>query len=367
MRALLSGACVLVVTLAAACGPGRPEVIEQGNGAPSHVDASLCRAGAQAVPMPAVTCSTGSLSPALALGICKNLQADNTLSVQSNGKSALLAVNGSTTTASPLDVQGSFVSFHDIDARNTQNISGNVSTAGNWTVSSPVRSRGDAFVGGMVDARNSVTIDGTLHVNAPAAAEGVTAGGVSVGPVSVEAPLDCARAARATSVDAALRPDAARLFFGHEGYSRVTAPTELDLGCGQYLLAALEVNNTLTLHVTGSVLLVIDGDLRVASPMVIELDRDAQLSLVVRGNLNIDNTLTIAAGREPSQTWVAVGGNVRVASPFALNGTLVMPDGDLAGDNTFDLRGQALVGGLRVAAPMVVRMDTASPTLACAP
>lgn len=42
-----------------------------------------------------------------------------------------------------------------------------------------------------------------------------------------------------------------------------------------------------------------------------------------------------------------------------------MPDSELAGDNTFELRGQALVGSIRVGAPMNIQLDEENDALDC--
>lgn len=333
-----------------------------------RADVSFCDGTDRAIGRPARTCSTAGAPSTLALGVCGDLRADNTLTLRSPTQDAMLAVNGRSVTSAPLTVEGCFISHGSIDARNTQIIDGHLATAGDWTVSSPVTARRDAFVGGAIDARNAVTVEGTLHVGDMGGAGNVSAGAVELGPVSVTRPLACERAPRAGALADALLADRdawATVHFGPDPSSRISEPTEVDLGCGRYLFDALEVNNTLTLRVRGDVVLVIDGRLRVAAPMNVDLDPDATLSVVIRDSLEIDNTLTIAAGRDPERTWMAVGGTVRVAAPFRLNGALVMPDSELQGDNTFDLRGQALVGSLRVAAPMNVELDAPDPALTC--
>ena len=362
-RSLFALGCVFAV------GCNQPEP-RYGVDNQARIDANHCGPGVGSVAFPSYACSTAGAPDTLALGVCGNLQADNTLTVDSAHGGSLLAVNGSTTIASPMNVQGSMVSYGTIDARNTLHVSSNVSTAGDWLVSSPAQTNGDAFIGGMVDARNTVKVDGTLHVNVSAAAEGVTAGAVSVEPVAVAKPLDCSRAPRARDLVDSLTRDRtgwSEVFFGRESASKVTVPSEITLGCGRYYFAPLEVDNTLAIHVVGDVVMVVDGDLRIASPTVIDLAAGARLTLVVRDSLQVDNTLSIADGTDPAATWVAVGGTLRVASPLRMNGALVMPDGDLAGDNTFDLEGSALVGSLRVAAPMVVHSDAPRGELACVP
>lgn len=267
-------------------------------------DASWCEdEGDLDLPAPSPTCSTAGATSWLALGVCGELRADNTLTVRSTNNNALVAANGYTTTSSPLNIEGSLISFGSIDARNTQNIEGDLSTAGDWTISSPVNARSDAYVAGRIDARNTLNIEGTLHVNDPSDAGNANAALMSVGPVEVARPLDCSRVPRARVLADALLDDGERwaaVHFGRERNSRVTEPTELTLGCGRYAFDSLEVNNTLRIRITGDVVIVIDGRLRIASPTVFELDPDATLMMVIRDSLEIDNNFRSPTAATPT-------------------------------------------------------------------
>lgn len=333
-----------------------------------YTDASWCDGGALDVPPPSRACSTAGASSALALGVCGDLRADNTLTVRSPGQYALVAAGGDTTTSAPLRIEGSLISHGTIDARNTQHVDRHLSTAGSWIVSAPVSAGQDVFVSRVIDARNTVTVGGTVHVIDPNAARGVVAGAMRVGPTHVAPPLDCGRAPHPAELARALLEDGggwSRVELGRDGTQSVREPTELVLGCGRYVLPTTTIEDTLDLRIRGDVVLVIDGSLRVAAPMVVHLDPDAKLALIIRDGLEIDNALTIAPGREPGRTWLAVGGDVRVSAPLRLSGALVMPDGELLGDNTIEIHGQALVGSLRIAAPMEVVLDQPDDALMC--
>ena len=104
----------------------------------------------------------------------------------------------------------------------------------------------------------------------------------------------------------------------------------------------------------GPTVLVVEGDVKVASPVRILVEHDATLDMAIGGSLQIDNTLDVGDPTRPEATWLAVAGEVRVASPFEIDGWLLAPRGALRGDNTVDVHGAAYVGPLRVASPMVV-------------
>ncbi len=347
--ALVSG-CLLV-----ACGSSRTSggVDYSGGGT---FEASVC--GASRPSLAALRCVGDANAPSVALGVCGDLVANNTLTLETRvqpATGAALAVTGTTTTTAPLHVAGSFVSYGSIEARNTQDVTGDVETAGDWNTSSPVTVGGDAFVAGVLSARNSMSIAGTLHVATGSDVTGVQAGNVAFGGVQITDPLDCAHAPDVAALvaqagttpdslaDAALPPDA---------LEDVRNPTVITLGCGTYVLTSMGVNNTLSLHIAGATVLVVQGDVHIAAPTAIDFSPGATLDLAIGGALRVDNTLTIGSASQTSAAWVGVGGAISIASPTVITGWLVAPRSDVAVNNTLDVSGSALLGALTVASPV---------------
>lgn len=286
---------------------------------------------------------------AVALGLCGDLVADNTLTIEERDAAATeLAVDGAVRIASPLHVAGDLWAIGDIDSPNTLDVQ-TLATAGTWRVASPAHVRGDAHVAESVVATNSVTIDGTLFVGASDALANVTAGAVVDGAVRVPSALACAEA---VSIDA-LVTSAGPGVVPSDLLSPVDAPSELTLGCGTYVLDAMDVNAPLDIHVVGPTVLVIRGDVRIASPTSIDVAPGATLDVVVGGAVAVDNTLDVSAASDDA-VWIGVGDGLRVASPMHLTGVLAMPDADIAGDNTLEVWGAVMARDLRVASPMVV-------------
>lgn len=210
----------------------------------------------------------------------------------------------------------------DLVGDNTVTVDGTLAVSGDWTVRSPARVRDDVYLGGVLDATNTVDVGATRREPMLACAEAV----------------DVAALAARTDEAASTNLEA------------VTSPTSVQLGCGTYRFSRIGVDNTLTLRVEGRVVMVVEGDVRIAAPMRVELATDAELDLVVGGRLAADNTLTVEGG----SAWVAVAGEVRVASPVSIQGWLVAPRGSVAGDNTLTIDGAAFTGAMRVASPLVV-------------
>lgn len=321
------------------------------------LDANAC--GAVADEPEPIRCVGAAAAPRVALGLCGDLAADNTLTIEARTErptDLLLGVDGGARVASPLLVEGGFTALGGLAATNTTDVSSDLRVGGPWTVSSPAHVGGDAFSGAHIEASNTVTIDGTLHTPFAEDVEKVTAGGSLVGEVDVRSALECDEA-----VDIAALIQSVRNEPGTAGTDRldgdtldhIDEPSSVDLGCGNYIVSSIGADNTLDVKIVGGTVLVVEGDLRIAAPMTIEVAAGASLDLAIGGSLLIDNTLTIHAA-DPASVWVGVVGDVRVAAPLVMDGALVLPDGDIEANNTIDLTGSILARELHVAAPVVV-------------
>ncbi len=114
----------------------------------------------------------------------------------------------------------------------------------------------------------------------------------------------------------------------------IEQPTDLQFGCARYVVAGLEVNNTLTVHIMGPTIWVIRGDMNIDAPMTIDITDGASPELIVDGALNVDNTLTIGDAAHP--TLVSVERDVRISSPTHNFGALLAPTSAISVENTLD-------------------------------
>lgn len=239
----------------------------------------------------------------------------------------------------------------DLAGDNTIDVDGNVATTGGFTVSSPATFGRDAWIGGRLDVRNALTVRGTLYTDAPRGRP-PTAGAVVAATAT---PLSCERSPDPTAI--ARKVKEAGVIDQGSALEHVGEPAELWLGCGRYRFTSIGADNTLTIHVEGRTVIVVDGDVRAGSPLRIELEPTARLDLVIAGSLAGDDTVTITGG----STWLAVAGRVRAGSPMKLDGWLVAPRSDVAADNTLDVRGAIFARSLRAGSPVHV---TKGPLLA---
>ncbi len=306
----------------------------------------------------------------MALGVCGDLVANNILTLDARGQPATgsaLAVAGSTTNSAPLHVAGALSSYGSIEARNTEDVSGDLRTGSAWDTSAPVHVNGDAFVASSLTAGNTMVIAGTLHVPSGTNVGDVQAGAVVFGSVQVAQPLDCADAPDVAALVAhawAVQDGATDAALPRDSLENVSIPTDITLGCGTYALTSIGVKSTLSLHVTAAAVLVVRGNVHVASPVVIDLAPGATLDLAIGGDLQVDNTLTIG-GSQPTETWVGVAGAITIASPTVIHGWLVAPRSPVAANNTLDISGSAIFGGLEVASPVGVHDGSALSASGC--
>jgi hypothetical protein len=322
------------------------------------LDASACTATAD-VPEP-IRCAGEPTGPRVAVGVCGELDANNTLDVAPRTEregDTHLAVDGATTIAAPLHVGGRWVALGVVTANNTTDVAGTFEVAQAWNVSSPAHVGGDAFVAAEIETSNAITIDGTIHTPFPENVALVTATSSDVGEVSVTSAIACDEAVDVAALVASLLAEpgtAASDRLPSDLLANIDEPSTLELGCASYVISSIGADNTFDLEVTGNAVVAIAGDLRIAAPMTIRVAPDATLDLAIGGNLHVDNTLTIEAQGDPTSVWIGVAGEVRVAAPLVMDGVLVAPRSDLSANNTVTVDGALLVGNLRIAAPVKV-------------
>lgn len=278
---------------------------------------SVCDADVS--PAPPLRCVAGEGERDTVLAVCGDLTAHNTLTVE-GGQSADTGVwvQGTTHNSAPLSIEGNLWTEGN-DPTNTQNISGAIQSG--QTLGCSAAPRVATFLDGVHARPTSEVVPGERN------------------PLDDDDDLD-------EDHDEGVDHD--------DGSVRITVPTELTLEPCQYTHSALEVDNTLDVHVTGHVTWVITGNVRIAAPLEITLDEGASLDMIIGGSLAADNTFSVGDGARPEATWLAVGGSIRIAAPTKVHGSLYAPDSQVAADNTLAVDGAAYVGSTRVAAPMVV-------------
>lgn len=283
-------------------GDGNPEDVCAGTVAVRTFRRALCTCEGYATSTPLVTDSfdgrTGPYVPgaggtAGGVGIAGMLSA-----------SAKLSIGG------PLAVSGLGGASFQVDS----SVARDLDVGGPLGTGSAVTCGGDADVAGDITT-SSLTVTGTLTVPSTATLGGtITAGATVRAPVTVPPPCACG---------ASDLVDIAGFVAGHVrdntndaiGLSPAwltdyTGDVTVDLPCGIYYVGPVRGMGALHLRITGRVVLLVDGDLALTSPLDIELATgDAELDLMIAGLISSNARITAGDPDHPSRTRIYAGGS----------------------------------------------------------
>jgi len=302
----------------------------------------------------------GDAAPGLIAAVCGDFATQDRVTV--NGS---LAVGGQSRIASPLRVSSCFTGFGGIRAESTEEVAGDLATAFDWVVDSAARVGANVLVGGKLHARNAVAVGGVLH----AAAVDMTkvSASVVVDAMAPKNPLHCELASQPSAIISGL--ESATFVDLRDALAAHSEAARVQLGCARYRFDSFGIDQELTLHIKGHTLIVVDGNVRIAAPLTVELEPDAQLDFLIGGALEVNERLSFSKGT----TWLAVGGALSIAAPLELDGTLYAPGSavsstKLSADkraNLLTVNGALLVGSLSVASPVAVSASSEPPLPAC--
>lgn len=224
---------------------------------------------------------------------------------------------------------------------------------------------GSARIGGDVNV-SSLAVTGTLTTPPGAARNGTISYGSSAdGAVTVAPPCPCdaAQAVDVAAIVAQHRTVNDNATFGLDPavLADVTTSTSLDVPCGRFYLSRIQGRAALTLHVIGRAALFVDGNVTLAAPFTITVDRDAELDLFIAGALNPSSTLQVGDARWPSavRAWVAAGGTITMPAGAQLAANLYAPSADLVFTGATEAFGSLVVSHLNHAAALTIHHDRA--------
>ena len=304
----------------------------------------------------------GDAAPGLIAAVCGDLATQSRVTI--NGS---LFVDGQSRIASPLSVTSCFTGFGGIRADSTEEVAGDLSTAADWTVNSPAQVGANALIGGKLYAKNDVAVGGVLHA-ADTDLTNVSASVVAEA-MAPKNPLHCELALAPSTIISRL--ETATFVDLRAALSAQTEVARVQLGCARYRFDSFGIDNEVTLHIKGHTVIVVEGDVRIASPLTVELEPDAQLDFLIGGSLDVNARVSFSRGA----TWLAVGGALRITAPFELDGTLYAPESAVSSTevsagslpNPLSVNGSLLVGSLSVASPLTVSPSSEPPLPACRP
>ena len=241
--------------------------------------------------------------------------------------------------------------------------------AENLSVQGPFQSDGRllvrqiARVGGDLRARD-LEVGGTLFQPEGAIAIGTqrqVVGQSLNAPVSVPPPCDCepSRLLDIGSIVAARENENDNARFGFEATSLVNVSGDLDLSCGRYYFDRLSTVDALNIRVNGRVVFFVAGDLVLSHPLRVELVNDAELDLIVAGQVLAEAPLNFGDSAAPLRTRLYLGGQgtLQIDGGGTFSGMLYAPRTELVVSAPLEVLGSLFVRRLSASDNVTVHYD----------
>jgi hypothetical protein len=186
----------------------------------------------------------------------------------------------------------------------------------------------------------SLKIDGDLHHSGQRGslpANVVVAGNLLDDDYVVAPPCACG-ALSAPEVAALIAAadsgnDDARAQLSSDSLSQLTAARSFTLACGHYYFADVSSLSSLSLQVSGQVVMVVAGDFMVRGDVAVSLAPGAELDLLIGGNLNLSGAARFGDPARPSASRIYVKGSVDLATSADL--PALMRPSSASGDALF--------------------------------
>lgn len=224
---------------------------------------------------------------------------------------------------------------------NPAEIHGQVELAGDLVFAGNVRVAGSVFSRDLPRGNGMLQIEGDLH-HAPQRANIVPSNVIVSGAVIDDdyagvAPCACGPSSApelAGMIGAALSGnDDARAQLTPSSLSELAAARSVNLDCGRYYFSNVSSLSSLSVHVSGQVAVFVSGDFGVRGDVAFELEPDAELALLIGGNLSLGGAARFGDPARPGASRIYVKGGVELATSGDLP-ALVRPS-SASGDALF--------------------------------
>jgi len=244
-------------------------------------------------------------------------------------------------------------------------IAGDAAFAGPLGSNVNVDVAGNASVAGDISLI-SLDVGGTLTYPATATSgsTAITATSTVRAPVTVEPPCACAPEDLVDISDfvGSHRDDNENALIGltPDRLNNYSGDVTLELPCGRYYLAPVHGQGALTIRAMGRVALLVDGDVSMTEPLRLELGTDdAELDLMITGNLTTDSTIMAGNPDHPARTRIYVDGEGTLqlsgGAEFAAN--LYAPKANLSTAGGLVMHGSVFARRFDQSAPMEIHYD----------
>jgi hypothetical protein len=204
---------------------------------------------------------------------------------------------------------------------NAAEIRGPLELAGDLTFAGDVHVSGAAYSRDLPRGNGTLAIDGNLYhygqrSTLPA---NVTVGGDVIEDDYVTAPPCACGPLSAPEVAALIAAadsgnDDARAQLSADSLSQLTAAHSVKLDCGHYYFSNVSSLGSLELQVSGQALMVVAGDFMVRGDVSVALAPNAELDLLIGGNLSLSGAARFGDPARPSASRIYVKGGVELTT-----------------------------------------------------
>lgn len=248
-------------------------------------------------------------------------------------------------------------------------VAGDLRLAAATTAAGPIFVGRDAWLLQATSTLSLATVGRALHLGPNGSLEGL--GAVVVGGPTVHEPFaltpPCACADNELLDVAGIvreglsRNDNGRIGLDLDALSNVTSPKELTLSCGRFALRAVSGEPAITLHISGRVLLFVDGDVTAGRGFSLKMEPGAELDWFIRGNLSVSGEALLGDDARAGATRLYVLGPGDIALPgtarFAAN--LYAPRARVSVGALGDIYGSVFGASITSLGPLLAHYDRA--------
>jgi hypothetical protein len=278
-----------------------------------------------------------------------------------------VGANGLYSSSSNTDVWGDLWSSSatGLSSSAEQMIKHELRSGGRIATSSKIDIGADAYAKG--DLTGKITIGGQLHVpNDANVGASVTSKGVTRAPVSFPNACDC-RPEQLVPIGGMLAAhvspnnDNATIGLDPDVLATPTAPTRLDLPCGNYYLSEIHPSVGVTIWAHGRTALYIGKDVTSSAPIAFGVDPNGELDVFIAGRLSTSSKLTIGSPNYPALTRTYVGSDngLALSATASIGGNLYAAYGPVSWSANTAAYGSIFAGDFHASAPTLIHYDRA--------
>lgn len=311
------------------------------------------------------SCSDLSVKGALTTSSLDSSQSD----ANAHRSGAAVSVNGNYQGADYVRVGGSFTiaGTAPLDSAGGIDVSGDLRLSGTTSAAGPILVGRDAWLLADTSSLSLANVGRDLHLAPGATLHSfgpvVVAGDTFQDPFAFSPPCACGPGQildiASIVADGLADNDDAVLGIDLDSLSDVATPTDLTLRCGRFALRQISGRAPISLHVSGRVALMVDGDVKVPPVFTLTLEPEAELDWFISGSLTLSRDERIGDSARPAavRVYVLGGGGIELAATERVAMNLYAPRANVTVSALGDVYGSLFANSITSPIPLVTHYD----------